>query len=90
MLNELSENLPRLYEDLNIIKDATKTTLNEQDLDLMFIMDCTGSMGSWIKACQDEIMKIVSMIKDENNCRVRISFVGYTDFDQEFSEFYSI
>jgi len=25
------------------------------DLDLMFIMDCTGSMGSWIQASKKEL-----------------------------------
>ena len=90
MRNELSENLPRLYQDLNIIKDACKTTLGGSDLDLMFIMDCTSSMSSWISACQQEIMKIVNKIKDENDCKIRISFVGYTDFDQKGEDLYSI
>ena len=91
MRNELSQNLPRLYQDLNIIKDACKTTtFSGGDLDLMFIMDCTSSMSSWISACQKEIMNIVSMIQDENDCKIRISFVGYTDFDQEHRELYSI
>ena len=83
MRNEMSDNLPRLHEDLNIIKDACRSTLSGGDLDLMFIMDCTSSMSSWISTCQREIMNIVEKIKAENDCKVRISFVGYTDFDQE-------
>ena len=90
MRNELSGNLPRLYEDLNVIRDACRTTLSGGDLDLMFIMDCTSSMSSWISTCQQEIMKIVNKIKDENDCKVRISFVGYTDFDQQYGQLYSI
>lgn len=35
-------------------------------------------------------MKIVEKIKAENDCKVRISFVGYTDFDQENGHMYSI
>jgi hypothetical protein len=35
-------------------------------------------------------MKIVNKIKDENDCKVRISFVGYTDFDQQYGKLYSI
>lgn len=35
-------------------------------------------------------MKIVNKIKDENDCKVRISFVGYTDFDQQYGQLYSI
>jgi len=49
-------------------------------------MDCTASMSSWIKTCQEEIINIVNKIKNEvSGCKVRLSFVGYTDFDQEHS-----
>jgi hypothetical protein len=31
----------------------------------MFIVDCTGSMSSWIKACKDEINKIIISVKEQ-------------------------
>ena len=59
------------------------TTRNASDLDLMFIMDCTSSMSSYISQCKRDINEIVKTIKEENNgVKVRISFVGYRDFDQ--------
>jgi len=33
------------------------------EMDLMFIVDCTGSMGSWIAKVKDEILAIVKGIK---------------------------
>jgi hypothetical protein len=83
MKEEVSVNMLRLNEDLAIISEATgNSTKSDKDLDLMFIMDCTGSMGSWISTCQKEIIKIVGKIIDENSgCKVRVSFVGYRDFD---------
>ena len=48
----------------------------------MFIMDCTASMGSYINSCKKDIKEIVKTIKEENNnVKVRVSFVGYRDFD---------
>lgn len=34
------------------------------ELDLMFIVDCTGSMSSWIDAVKLEITGIVAAIKN--------------------------
>lgn len=48
MNQEVSANMERLNQDLQIINKATNSTVQGGDLDLMFIMDCTGSMGSWI------------------------------------------
>lgn len=45
-------------------------------------MDCTGSMGSYIRQCKDEINDIVKAIQDENpGVNTRVCFVGYRDFD---------
>jgi hypothetical protein len=52
MKEEVSLNMLRLNEDLAIISEATGNKVkSDKDLDLMFIMDCTGSMGSWIATC---------------------------------------
>jgi hypothetical protein len=39
-----------------------KKSYASKDVDVMFIMDCTGSMGSWIEVSKNEIKKIVSTI----------------------------
>ncbi len=50
------------------------------DLDLMFIMDCTGSMGSWIAKCKDELKNIITHVKSQHEgVVVRIAFIGYRD-----------
>lgn len=53
----------------------------DQILDLCLIMDCTGSMSSWIAHCKNTLNSVIddTVAKDEN-CKVRVSFVGYRDF----------
>jgi len=68
-----------------VMNSIAKVSKNRSatDLDLMFIMDCTSSMSSYISQCKRDINEIVRTIKEENNgVKVRISFVGYRDFDQ--------
>jgi len=67
----------------DVVHNATKnSSSNTNDLDLMFIMDCTASMGSYINSCKRDINEIVKIIKEENDgVKVRLSFVGYRDFD---------
>ncbi len=46
----------------------------------MFIMDCTGSMGSWIEACKNELINIVNFItQEQKGTKIRLAFVGYRD-----------
>lgn len=40
-------------------------------LDLVFLMDCTGSMGSYIQAGKDNIQKIADKLAEQENCDVR-------------------
>lgn len=48
---------------------------------MLFIMDCTGSMQSWINATKNELFNIINNIRDEFACiSIRIAFVGYRDF----------
>lgn len=47
----------------------------------MFIMDCTGSMQSWINATKNELFNIIDTIRTEYPfIDIRVSFVGYRDF----------
>ena len=89
MRAEVSQNMERLNSDLGVINKTIKQSdFAPSELELMFIMDCTGSMSSWIKKCQDEIIRIVQFIKDDNdNCEVKVSFVGYRDFDMGAKSF---
>ena len=91
MNSELSTNMEKLYSHLKIICDKSNGLFKPQTLDLMFIMDCTNSMSSWIKVCKQEIETIVSRITAQNNnCEVRLSFIGYTDFDQKSNGMFDV
>lgn len=53
----------------------------EQILDLCLIMDCTGSMSSWISHCKETLHKVIdATVARDPNCKVRTAFVGYRDF----------
>jgi len=36
-----------------------------KSLDLMFIMDCTGSMNPWIDAAKKEVKSIIDCIRNQ-------------------------
>lgn len=50
-------------------------------VDVCFLMDCTGSMGSWIDMCKNKIEEIVDLITKTYSAstQLRLSFVGYRD-----------
>jgi hypothetical protein len=55
------------------------------DIDICFVMDCTGSMGSWIAAGKQQIIEIAKSIQkqvDESHghaVNLRAAFVAYRD-----------
>ncbi|KAK2604002.1 hypothetical protein QQS21_003838 [Conoideocrella luteorostrata] len=53
--------------------------------DLLFLMDTTLSMSSYIEAAKHQVRSIVSQIKDAflNESSVRIAVVGYKDHDDD-------
>ncbi|KAL4467277.1 hypothetical protein ABPG72_010084 [Tetrahymena utriculariae] len=84
-------NFYQLSQDMKQFLPIYQSILPRMELDLMFIMDCTGSMSGWIQAVKDEILSIIAAIKDVNkgNTSIRISFIGYRDYGsiQRFSIF---
>jgi len=55
-----------------------------QQCDLCFLMDCTGSMGSYIAAAQTQVTAICEEVKKDPNFKnvtVRMAFIGYRDFE---------
>jgi hypothetical protein len=54
-------------------------TSNPKQLDLVFCLDCTSSMGSVIRSCQDSIMSLANTIIMSEGQDVRISFIPYRD-----------
>ncbi|CAD8065028.1 unnamed protein product [Paramecium sonneborni] len=50
-------------------------------LDVLFIMDCTGSMQKWIDQAKESISSIIDNFNQAvQSTQIRIAFVGYRDF----------
>ena len=55
------------------------------DIDVCFVMDCTGSMGSWIAAGKQQIIEIAKSIQKQvdeshgHHVNLRAAFVAYRD-----------
>jgi Mg-chelatase subunit ChlD len=52
---------------------------DKSKLDLVFLCDCTGSMGSYIAAAQQSITDIITKITDSNKVDVQFAVIGYED-----------
>lgn len=57
----------------------TPAPVAEKLLDLVFVMDCTGSMGQYIDNAKQNIEKIVTEIIKAESCDVRFGLVAYRD-----------
>lgn len=78
---ELLRHLKELNKDINSLVPVENTLKVLLELDVMFIMDCTGSMASWIDASKKELKNIISCITEQHQgLKIRISFVAYRDF----------
>ncbi|RGB39928.1 kinase-like domain-containing protein [Rhizophagus diaphanus] len=52
------------------------------EVDLCFVLDCTGTMGSHISAAKDCILQVSNYVKHINpNIKLRVGFCGYRDHD---------
>ena len=75
------KNYKILKEDFKLLEDYEKEIFKNTSLDLMFIMDLTGSMGVWLEEAQKNLKNIIEEIMDNNpGSKIRISFIGYKDF----------
>jgi len=59
--------------ECTLVKEPAK------NLDLAFLIDCTGSMGSWIKSAKKNMLTIVSKITKKAKAEVRFGVVAYRD-----------
>lgn len=48
-------------------------------LDIVFMLDCTGSMGSTIEACKQNTIELVNKLRSEDQQDVRFCLVPYRD-----------
>merc|ERR1712159_388096 len=61
--------------------------MGNPELDLVFMCDCTGSMGSYIFQAQENIRSIVARVKDEHAAHVRFALVSYRDHPPQDSSY---
>jgi len=80
--------VPGTDGDWTVVSDdaAKKDPVPEQpveernpELDLCFLCDCTGSMGSYIRAAQQHICEIVQRISQSQGAQVRFALISYRD-----------
>lgn len=57
--------------------DSSKNTSENSKLDIMLLLDVTGSMSSWIDICKKNLKTIVdNVISLNKNLDIRLSFIG--------------
>ena len=79
---EFEKNFKALKEDFKFLEDYEKKIFKDTNLDLMFIMDLTGSMSIWLDEAKKSIKTIIEEITENNpGSKIRVSFVGYRDFN---------
>lgn len=80
-------NFKILKNDFKIIEQYEQIILKETSIDILFIMDLTGSMGSFLSEAKYNIKKVTEEIRDINpGVIIRLSFIGYRDFDSKEDE----
>ncbi|CAF3206819.1 unnamed protein product [Rotaria socialis] len=63
------------------------STHSSSILDLSFAMDCTGSMGAYIKSATDNIRSIVDEIVSKEMTNIRLALVEYRDHPPQDTTF---
>ena len=71
--------MQNISEDLDIVKKFT--------IDILILMDITGSMGSYLSEAKTFLKNLVKdLISSFIGLTVRLSFIGYRDFDRNHKE----
>jgi hypothetical protein len=51
---------------------------------ICFVMDCTASMGPWIRDAKTKMVDLMNGVRNENpNTDIQVGFVGYRDYGDE-------
>ena len=78
------KNFNILKNDFKIIEEYEQIILKDTNIDIMFIMDLTGSMQQFLYEAKYNIKKVTEEITDINpGAKIRLSFVGYRDFENK-------
>lgn len=78
------KNFNILKNDFKILEEYEKIILKDTSIDIMFIMDLTGSMQAFLSEAKHNIKNVTEEIKDLHpGAKIRLSFLGYRDFDNK-------
>jgi hypothetical protein len=80
---ELLENTRKYYlrrlprrQLLSMLHEVADKHCGSGSVDLAFLMDCTGSMASWIEVAKTQLFKIVEKTKAKLGVKMRVAYVG--------------
>ncbi len=70
---------PRKITNRDIPNNASDITV-----DVCFILDCTGSMGSYIAECKAHVLRIMERLRDETSIKcANVAFIAYRDYNDD-------
>jgi len=71
----------RLPESCEVSADSKPTLVGKKELgiDICFVLDCTGSMSSWINEAKQSIQQIITKVSKKCKRDVRFAIAGYRD-----------
>jgi len=85
--NRLKQTAEKVSKDINMkmraaFKDVSDIISSAEILDVCFLVDCTGSMSSWIDRVKTTITNIFNIVIEGNPDikMARAAFVGYRDY----------
>ena len=76
------EILQRKYQ----IDQILKISKAQSAMDLCFLMDCTGSMRSFVQATKSQIRQLTERIVQLYSIKPRLAFVGYRDINEPLDQ----
>ena len=87
--NDFAQKVTRTVKDGDTI-DLEKTDFTSNNLELMFVVDATGSMGDEMDYLKAEIDNVIGTVKEKNaNANIRLATMVYRDQGDEYVTRYS-
>eukprot|EP00043_Microstomoeca_roanoka_P017978 m.189528 g.189528 ORF g.189528 m.189528 type:complete len:1168 (-) comp16746_c0_seq2:220-3723(-) len=85
-VTNLDNALARLRAQRRALAQALQQ--EREAINVIFLMDVTNSMRSWIERAQQDIQRMIDVLVDAMQSlelfRLRLAFVGYRDYEDEF------
>ena len=84
LIAELNINLDRQINELNLLVEILNVEISTS-LDLLFIVDITGSMTSYMNEVKKNIISVINGIIDKcPGIDINLGFIGYRDFYEKY------